>query len=313
MAEPNSPLLEQLKMIGLMAETNAGTFNSNLTTPLAANFYEVKGGPGDVLAGGERKPQGGYVGQVASVPGKKPFEASFKFDIAPQGPLMTLLTGCGYVANGTTVAPSSNMTTRTTFSVAIWEAGRVKKGQGCALTIKISGQDGQKLMATVEAKGYSAGVSDAAMPAQAPITAAPYVVHGGADGVSNLLFNGAQMPHISKWEVDTGAQIEDRESVTSPLASHSLVGPIFPKITLDPEARKVADFDTWGGLASGATGTLTLSAIRAGSGTLTLTALAAQRAKVSDESRGTRIVDALELICAITAGDDALTITEAHP
>jgi hypothetical protein len=303
-AEPRPPLLGRKKLVGATEEGTSGTFGT-VTSALGANIYDVKCEPGDFFAGNEREPAGNYVGRVASVVGKQMGTLSYTMDVAPGGPFLSLLTGAGYLSTDGTYAPMSDLSSRKTWSLKCWEDGRCKKLAGAVCKVTINMEDGKKLTAKFEWTGVWLTPIDEAMPAQAPITAAPYVCKG-----ITLTVASAAIAHVSKISVDLGSEPEERESLAAAAGiAHYLIGEIIPKITMDPEARKVADQDAYGAYLAGGTAALS-SALASGSNTLTIAAPAVQRTKVSDGARGKRLTDELELQCCNSSGDDALTLLE---
>lgn len=309
-AEPLAPLAVRRKIICMAQETTSGTFVTTGVTDtpvaMAANYYDVKCELVDLFAEGERAPAGHYTGSVAAVPGKRMFRLSYKMDIAPAGPFLTHLTGAGFISDAGTYKPKSDLSLRKTWSIAVYEDGRCKSGAGCACKISIEAVNGQKLVASFEWMGAWRAPVDAALPTRAPITAQPYVFLG-----ATIQVNGAAIPKIEKASIDLGANPQIRPDPQSASGvGHYLVENIDPKISIDPEARKVADQDAFGLLLAGTTGTLTLS-IPTTTNTLTLTAPAVQRVNVADEARGVLMIDALELACRVSAGDDSLSFVEA--
>ncbi len=314
--EPQPALLARKKLIKVGDETTAGTLAGTLSL-LPANYYEVKCEPGDFFAEGDRQPDGNYLGRVASVLGKQMGKLEFTMDVAPGGPLLVNGTGtagytnlatlAGFVGAAGTLTPGSSLATRVTKSFEVYEDGRKKTLTGCAANITIDLDDGKKVTAKLVISGIWQAVADAAMPAQAPITAAPFVARGLA-----LTVGGVAPATISKVSLDLGATVEEREDITAGSGiAQFLVTELLPKATLDPEARKVADQDVYGLLLGGTTAALAASLVSGGH-TLTITAPAIQRVKVTDASRGKRLTDPLDVNLCNSAGDDALTLADSH-
>lgn len=302
--EPQPALLGRKKLISLAEETTSGTFAT--PTLVAANIYDIKCEAGEFFSEGERQPDGNYVGRVASVLGKQMGTLSYTLDVAPTGPFLGMLTGLGYKAATGNYKPSSDLSTRKTWSAYEYEDGLRKKLAGMAGKCVLEGELGKKLTAKFDWSGVWYPPTDAAMPAQAPIAAAPYVVLG-----ITLTVGAAAIAKCSKFSIDLGAQVEEREDITAAAGiAHYLVGDILPTISLDPEARKVADQDAYGAFLAGTTAQLII-VLTSGANTLTITAPLIQRSKVSSGMRGKRATHELELICCNSAGDDALSLVEA--
>ncbi len=305
--EPLSPLLGRKKIIKLINEAVAGVMETS-PTQLAENLFDVEAQAGDFFADGERMPDGNYLGRVSSVIGKQPGTITWKQHVRPGGTFMTLLTLAGYKSDGgspPTYKPSSDLTTRQTWTIWVYEDGFLKKFYGCMAKIKIEGEDGKPLMATIEAEGIYSTTIDAAMPVQAPIATAPYIFRGVAATDAT-----AVLPKMEKISFDLGALVEERMDIAAASGiAHYLVTEITPSVSLDPEARKVADQDAYGRMLAGATSALSVI-ITSTSHSLTLTAPAVQRIKVNSENRGKLLIHALDLQCCNSSGDDALSIQE---
>lgn len=303
-AEPRPALLARKKLIKDAEETTSGTHTT--VSILAANLYDVKCEPGDFFSEGERMPDGNYLGRVSSVRGKLPGTLSYKMHVAPTGPFLARLTGAGYKSSTGTYGPNSDLSTRKTWSHEVYEDGIMKILDGAACKVTLDAEDGKPLVANFDWSGIWGAVTDAAMPSQAPITAQPYICRG-----ITLTIGGAAIAKVNKVTFDLGADVEEREDITAASGiAHYLVGEIIPKITLDPEARKVADQDAYGLFLAGTTAAL-VAVFTSGANTLTITAPAIQRRKVGSDERGKRALHSLEVDCCNSSGDDALTLVEA--
>jgi hypothetical protein len=305
-SEPLPPLLARRKVLGGSVEATSGTFITTITAGFAANYYNVKCNPGDFTSEGEREPDGNYMGSVAAVIGKQMGTLEFDMDVAYGGPVLGLLPACGYLLTTGTYAPSSNLATRTTWTFVVWEDGRQKKLAGCAGNVTFDIERGKKVVAHFKFSGIWLTPVTAALPANAPVTALPYVALA-----ITLTMAAAAIANVSKISIDVGAAPEEREAIAGNAQgiAHYLVGEIEPKMTMDPEARKVADQDSYGLFLGGATVAVVV-VLNSSTHSLTITAVAAQRTKVSDGARGKRLTDDLDLACRISSGDDALTFTE---
>lgn len=306
-SEPLPPLLARKKLIALAPEDVAGVLQGTLTL-IAANIYDVKCTPGDFFADGKREPSGNFMGSVPSVAGKQMGTLSWTQDVSTGSSFLPQLTLAGYKPDSSSppiYKPNSDLSSRQTWSAFCYEDGRVKKLSGCAAKITLEIEDGKKLTAKFEISGIWQGLTDIAMPSQAPITAGPYVCQG-----ITLTMGGAAIAEVNKISVDLGADVEQRESLQAAKGiAHYLVGDIMPKSTMDPEARKVADEDQYGLFLAGTTAAMVIALV-AHACTLTLTAAVTQREKVTDGNRGKRLTDELALVHHVSSGDDALTLQE---
>ena len=306
MAEPLKPLLTRRRSIGATVETTSGTFIAS-TVPLAATeVFDVKCDVQDFFADTKRTPQGLYGGESDAAAGKQMGKISFKIRVRPGDQTLPLLTGASMVLAAGTYSPTSDIGAKKTWSVDVWEDGRVKKMAGCSWNVKFTFKAGSYLIAEFDGMGIWEGTGDTAMPAQAALNAAGYVCLG-----TTLTFGGTALPMIETANIDLGMKPEPRESIVSSYGVIStIIGNDFePKITLDPEARRVADSDSYGALLAGTTGALVI-AVTSNTHTFTITAARAQRRMVADQNRGTRAVDQLDITPLVSAGDDALTLNE---
>jgi hypothetical protein len=304
-AEPRPPLLDRKKLVGLTEETTSGTA-ATVTAAIAVNHYNVQHNCDDFFADGKRKPQGNYVGSVTSITGKTSGKCSYDMEVLGGGPFLAYLTGCGYKINVATYAPSSSMADRKTWTVVVWEEGRRKQLNGAVCNVKLKGKNGAKLIASFEWSGVWVAPIDEAMPSRAPILTVPYKCKGMTATIA-----GAAFANISEFEIDLGATVEERQSVTAASGIHHfLVTDIDPMVTMDPEARLIADMDSYGLMLAGTSFALVL-AVTNGSTTLTITAGAAQRQNITTGARDLKATDALQVLCSVSSGNDALTLVEA--
>ncbi len=305
MAEPYAPLLTRKTTLGGTQETTSGTA-ATITAPFSATTcYDIKMESEDFFAGGERKPDGNYIGNVDSVTGQQMGKLTWKQDLRNADTFVALLTGCGFKLDTGVYGISSDMSTRKTWSFAVWEDGRRKGLKGASGTFKIVGKAGQRVTIEWTWRGIWIAPIAEAMPAQAPIQTVSYF----ASSVTCTL-GGAAIPMTEMFEIDGGAVVSDREHfVSASGVLHTLIAEMKPMIKLDPEARKVGDLDTYGLLLAGTTAAFNL-VLTTGATTLTIAAPRVQRVQVNGQDRKGKRIDALQLQCNISSGDDALTFTQ---
>lgn len=303
MADTNTPLLGRKKLIGLTEETTSGTA-ATVTAAIAANYYDVKAEAGDFFSAGKRQPAGNYNGSIPSLAGKRMGTIEATLEYIPG--LLAHITGCGYKITTGTYAPSSTMADRKTWTVVCWEDGIRKQLTGAVLELTLEGNAGEKVTAKCKWTGIWVAPIDQAMPARAPITTAPYMSRS-----LTLTFGGAAIAHVSKWSINLGASIEERQDITASTGiSHYLVTDIDPTINLDPEARLVADMDAYGLMLAGTT-VLASLVLSSGGASLTISAAAAQRVKVTSGERDRKALHEIELLCCVSNGNDQLTLAQS--
>jgi len=168
---------------------------------------------------------------------------------------------------------------------------------GCAASkCTIEGSGGGRVMANWEFGGVPVltggkWVVDEAMPTPAaPINTACYVASG-----MTLTLGGSAIPHNSKFTIDLGLSTNEREDLTvATFVRHFMVDGWKRRISLDPEARLVAEFDSHGGYMTAATAALVLALVSGGS-TLTISAPRVQRVGISEDARSGKMTEPIEL------------------
>lgn len=302
-----SLLLARKKLLGATQETTSGTAAS-VTAALAGTVvYDAEMVPDDMHSAGKRMPHGHYLGTYDAVKGLQTGTLRYKQELRWQDGFAAMLTGAGYVLDTGVYKPTSSFASRKTWSLAIWEDGRKKMLIGAvASALRISGKVGERVFADWEWKGVWQAVTDAAMPALAPINSAPYIARA-----LTLTFGGAALPAGSEFEINLGLTAEPREDLTATQGvSHFVITEREPTLTIDPEARLVASHDAFGGLLAGTTGAISL-VLTADGETLTIAAPRAQRISVGTSARGLKATDPITLALHASSGDDELTFTES--
>ena len=308
--EPYNPLLTRKRLLGGTEETTPGTM-ATVTAAFAANITDIKIEPVDFFADGVRMPDGQYLGEIAAVAGKKLGKLSYKEELAFGGPFLLTLTGAGMKLTSSTYGPTSNMTNRKTWSFKVWEDGRVKALAGCCGTFTLEVSRAGRVFANWEWSGVWQTVIDTAMPSQPTFPTLPYTAHS-----ATLTVNATVVPYTESVKIDAGASVEERGSITSASGvAHFVVCERSPKISLDCEARLVAQRDVFGLLLSGASAAFSFALTDKGSAgslhTMTIAAPAIQRRTVGHADRNKFLVDAEEFVCCASSGDDEITFTEA--
>ena len=312
MAEPYVPLLSRKKLLGASEEAVAGAIETMTVADLmAANIYDAKMVPLDMLSEGERMPQGHYLGNVTSIIGKQLGQLTFRQELRHGDPFALragsgLLTGMGYELSTSTYVPTSDMSKPKTWTFALWEDGRKKQLYGCMGTAVLTWENGGRVFADYTWLGSWQAPVDESMPAQAPVTTAPYVATSAV-----FTIGGAAVAQIASGTIDLGASIEPREDITKVSGVvHFHVGSRAPRVTLDLEARKVAEGAGFADLLAMTEAALVLT-FTDGTNTLAVAAPKLQRINIGDDERGGRLVDSTEFQCNASAGDDELTFTES--
>lgn len=302
----NAPLVARRKLIGATIETTKGTA-ATVSAALDGAFSDVVCEPVDLFSEGERRAQGAHLGTSASVLGMKAGRLTFRHEWRHGDAFATLAQACGFELATGVLTPKSDITLHKSLTFKVWEGGRVKTIIGAMGTFSIEpGGPGQRVFINWEFSGIWVDPADDAMPSQAPITGQPYRAAGVV-----LTFGGSSLPQISTWNLNVNNEVEPRQDILQASGiKHYIVSDRGPTITLDPEARLVAQHDAYGDLADGVTGALQMVLTGAG-GTMTIDAARAQRTGVADATRDNKLTDDLTLALHASSGDDDLVFTEA--
>lgn len=299
-----APLLSRKKLLGYAIEGTMGTAES-VTEAMPALVFEPVMRPMEVLTE-ERSPVG-YLGRVKRAPGLRRGELTFQVEIGEDGPFWRLAQICGYDrATGNVLTPTNgpNGDTATFF---LWEDGRVKKMRGCAGTFTIEGEVGGRLMANFTVSGIWVEADDAAMPSWNVPSTLPYMVRNGTTTIG-----ASTMPQFASFTYTANANVVARVSPTDVSGiAHFVVTDRNPTLSLDPEARKVADLDSYGLLVAGTQQAVVLKFPGQSTGyEFEINAPKAQRIDITPGDRDGKLTDAIELELQADDGNDEVTIQE---
>lgn len=302
MAEPFTPLIRRRAYVGGAEETTKGTLPT-ISGPLSStNIYNAVFNVSDIFGQGQRAALGKYGGRVKSVPGLRVGTGSFTLQPSTANQFIALLTMCGMTSGHF----ESSSSARKTWGLKCWEDGRLKALAGAAAELTLRLQAGAPLEATFDAVGVWQAVTDSALPSVAPVAAYPYIVTG-----ITLTLGGAALPLTNLITISTNNQIEVREDVTNTagILCYDVVEQV-PTISMDAEARLVAQLDQYGALLAGTEAALSIS-LASGANTLTIACPAVQRVTLTDGERGGKRVDNVVYQANVSSGDDAITISQA--
>lgn len=311
MALPTVPLMSRKKLLGAQEETTSGTsVLGSITTARADTVvYDARCEPVDMFSEGKRKPNNSFLGNIDAVPGRKVGRLTYREEIrysAANG-FLPVLTGAGMKLD-TTYKPTSDMSSRKTWSLKLWEDGRWKGIYGAAANVRIVGTAGGRIFAEWEWMGLWQTVADASMPSGSAINSTPFLLQA-----ATFTLGAATAPLVNAFELDLGNTVSPRESITDGTGvKHFYVESREPTLRIDTEAHKVADYDTYGKLETPTTEALNLVASD-GTNSFTITAPRMQRITIGDSDRAGKLIDDLTYQCNASSGDDEVTITWAAP
>lgn len=303
------PLLKRRTVFAAKTETTVGTPVTLAAADGVFNAYDVMV-QGDISVE-EREAQGSF-DSLQSVPGAFGGSVSFKTDMGFDTGVPTwasvLLPACGYVASGTVFkpesrAPDDSAGSTTTITIGAFIDGTHKKLAGAMGNFKIIAPSGRMATIEWEFKGVWQDMTDAAIIAPTYPTALPIRFGNGT-----ITYNSVNQV-VENVTFDAGNEVILRESAATQAGYVSaLITSRQPRITLNPEARLVADDDRysfWTDMeTSGGTQNLYAFACQmispygtAGTGTLDLSAPKAQVINCQQGDRNKLVIDEVELAC----------------
>ena len=312
MSDAIAPLIGRLAHFGAFAETTMGTaVLGSVTTGWAnATFYDASIEPESFFSDTERIPLGNFDDNLVASVGKQAGRFSVQMEVpayatATSNPLLLLspLAGC-LIAAGVT-NPVTAMASRKTYTMKLFEAGRVKALYGATGDLTLDLEYGKRAMATFAGMGCWSAVTDATLPSVAA-GSLPWVCTG-----MTLTVGGAEIGACSKVQVKLNNQVSMVEDLTASTGYRfAYIASRKPTISIDPEARLVATLDHYGLLLAGTSVAISI-VVTNGSRTLTIAAPVAQRRSISNGDRNNRRVDNIEFECCRSSGDDEIVFTFA--
>lgn len=312
------PLLTRRRLIAVGAESTAGT---PVVPDTAIQVFEPVFTPPDAFE--PRRPAGLYGGGLQSISTMQTSRLTFKFELRGSGtggsPTPTwavkLLKACGAKQATNTFTPSSSIADMGTITIYLWEDGVLKRMAGAMGNIRFSGEAGKPVMCDAEFWGvYMPAKDDAALSAPSNTPIPPRFA-----GVT-LTLDASYTPRVSNFTFDLGNRVDAREHVAHsfsvdavtirPGVAHYFANPYDrePKVTLDPEADTVANYDWLGKITAGTEAALSLIVGATAGNIITLTAPKIQYLGAGDSDRGGKAT--LDLTCGMNAstGDDEWSI-----
>lgn len=298
---PIKTIVTRRKLLGFAAEADAGT-PETVSGAMGAAVYDATMSPDDQFGNGERRPLGSMGTRLASR-GAHAGTLSFRVEVEPSGVFLSLLQFCGYKLNsgGTLATPAADPSEQTTATFYLWEGGRLKQLAGAAGNVTLEGTDGERVFANFEFSGIYQTVADQDMPSEPDRNSIGFRLKS-----STLTLGGSSVPAVGSININLNNTVEVRQTLANEAAiAHYLVSDRGPQMTLDPEARKVADFDVFGKHDSESLEAFSL-AIPSGSDTLTISGPKAQIVGVDDGNRDNKLTDGLSLAFHADSGADEL-------
>lgn len=253
---PN-PLLKRISTLAFKEESTAGTAESLAAADGAFNAFEIDFQAEITVE--ERESQGSF-NRLAGSPGARKATVSFKTDMGWDGTAhpawaSVLFPACGVVATGDVYAPVSappGVDGVTTVTIGFYLDGAFKKMHGCMGNFKITGTSGSMGMIEWEFQGQWNPVTDTTIiDPSYPQDLPPRFAEQTCSWNST-----AQV--IESVEFDCGNEMQLREDASTESGFlTALVVDRYPKVSMNPEARLVADDDHFGDWIAGTEGSLT--------------------------------------------------------
>jgi len=239
-------LLEKMSVFAAKVEADAGTAEALTAAEGAYNIYDLKIEPNANFR--ERQKQGGF-NRLPSVNEGFPGQATFSMDLvagaAKPAWADTLLGACGigyqtnkYALDARPIGASG--TTQKTVTLGQYEHGRLKRLYGAMGNAKFTFPSAKVCTVEFTFDGIFDELTDVAMieptyPADAPLFF-----------VDQDFTIDAWTPQISQLTLDLGNKVYLRPGQSATGFLHACITDRLPKLTLDPEASLVADYDLWG-------------------------------------------------------------------
>ena len=309
----NPSLAARRKVLGVAIESTKGSAEAMAAAMASTLVYEAKMTPDGIFDEGERAPNLLSSGTLPRTKGMTKGKLSFKTEMLHNDQFMTLIQGCGFsVATGSggidVATPTTNLNTQKTLTFELWEGGRRKILYGAAGSFSLeAGGAAQRVFANWEFQGIFSTPDDEAMPATTPTLTKGYRAQG-----MTFTFAGAAIPPMDGFTLNMNSDVQPREDLTKASGlGYFIVGDIVPTLSIAPEARTVAQYDTYGKLLAGTAEALVMLLTDDSSNTLQIDAPKAQRTSVDDGDRNAKLTDPIELDLHISAGDDQITFTES--
>lgn len=290
MAINSPPLSSRRKHLGAALANDITTDSSVITQPLAGTqFEELSMRPDGIFDGMERRPLGGGGGTSDELPGMQKGVCEAAWKLRHGDGLFTLLQASGYTVAGNVATYSASLADRQLLDLKLWEDGRAKFMTGCNLTsLRLEGEAGGYVMARAEMRGIWIDTADEAMPSDPAITKA--ILQAKA---MTLTDGGAALPLMSRFNLDLNLETAPRPTLVNAYAlAMYLVEDYAPVLEVDPEARRVADEDSYGKLLAATTAAVSLE-LTDGTNTVGLGMPKAQRTGVGTGSRDKKLTDPL--------------------
>ena len=305
-------LLSRLSVLAAKVEATPGSLESLTGSDAAFNVMNAEFNANiDVTT----RPIQGSFRKLPGVPGQRLATCTFSLELIGTGTggvpawATTFLAGCGLVNTAGTVtprneAPGANVKT---LSIALYEAGRVKRMRGAVGNVVFEIVPGQAVMANFTFTGVFDSIADTAILAPTYPTLLPIRAASGAATINSF----AQV--FSTCSFDVGNTITVRPTVVNAQgATHGIITDRTPVFSIDPEATVVTGNDIWTDWTSATTRALSIQ-IEDATDSITFAAPAVQRMTIANGDREGLRLDTQTLQCCRDGANAEFSITFAAP
>jgi hypothetical protein len=306
------PLLSRLSVLAAKVEGTPGTLETLTTAEAAFNVMNAEFNASiDVSV----RPIQGSFRKLSGVPGQRLATCTFSIELIGTGAggvptwATVFLAGCGLVNTTGTVTPRNEApgTNVKTLTIALFEAGRVKRMRGAVGNVVFEFTPGQAVMANFTFTGVFDSIADTALIVPTYPTLAPIRCSNGAATINSV----AQV--FSTCSFDVGNTLTVRPTITNAQgALHGIITDRTPMITIDPEATLIATSDIWGDWTGATTRALSLQ-FEDAADSITFAAPAVQRMTISNGEREGLRLDTQTLQCCRDGANAEFSITFAAP
>lgn len=303
----SAPLLTRKRVIKVKIESPLGTYAAGdeaiLVFDLEINDtapYERRHGSG--LYRGDAEP---------GVHGERSGTCKFSAELRSNGStgldagLAILLQACGLAKTSEVYQVHSAHASDSTISITVWEDGVLKALRGASGDVTFEGENGGRIMCNFEFLGIWQVVTDQALPAYVPGTAAPMLMQGGTFTLATLSIM------IAKFSLNMGTNPVPRYDVDAVGGiAYYMITDYDPTLSMDPEADKVAGYDYYGVKLAGTEAAVSLLLT---DGTVNVT-FAMAKVQIKELTEGDR--DGIQIYdyvgqCNHSSGNDSVIITAA--
>jgi hypothetical protein len=311
MSTAGPPLNARRKAVGMTIETTSGTAETPSSVLANTQVLEVECNPMGFFDGGESRPVGLHGGAGPRTKTLERGQLTMKTRMRHGDATLALLQLCGFVLSGDDDEIATpywtDFSQRETGTFRVWEGGRYKGiyGANGTAVIKPTGPGGP-IDIDWDFQGVWIPPADQTQPSDPTFSTAAYRNAGMTFELAS-----AVIPQFSEWELNIGAEVAPRQDVTVTSGLHRYqVEDGFPMLTIDPEARLVAQYNAYGIFRQGTKQAAEI-VLTDGTNTTTIDLPATQVVDMSSGAREKKLLDNMTLECQKDTNGVDIKFTES--